>query len=79
MLRRAILDYVEIERPPWLQQALNGRARVLAFSGPKVAQVMIEAGLKAGVSADVVEFWDELAARARGLRDARLGVELFRR
>lgn len=72
MLRHAILDYVEVERPSWLQAALRGRGPVLAFAGPKIAQVMVEAGLKSGSTPDVVAFWDDLAARARGLRDARL-------
>jgi uncharacterized protein DUF3883 len=71
-LRRVILDYVDTEGPPWAQNATYGRRRVLSFAGAAVAQVFLEAGLIDGTEEDVVAFWDVLAARARGLRDARL-------
>jgi hypothetical protein len=45
---------------------------VLEYSPPEISQVCREAGLAAGTSADVVAFWDLLAARARGLHDVRL-------
>ena len=44
----------------------------MAFAGNGVAQVFVEAGLANGFDDDVVAFWDELAARARGLRDVKL-------
>lgn len=70
--RAAILDYIEIVRPAWLQAASSGRSRVLQFVGTKIAQVLDEAGLAKGTDPDTVEFWDALAARARGLKDDRL-------
>ena len=33
MLRQALLDYMDIERPPWLQNATYGRSRVIRFAG----------------------------------------------
>lgn len=74
MLRQAILDYVEIERPAWLQNAIFGRARVLSFASSDVAQVFVEAALATGADDDVVEFWDLIAARARGLRSEHLNA-----
>lgn len=72
MLRQALLDHIDTARPPWVQCATYGRSQVMAFAGSGVAQVMVEAGLANGYGDDVVAFWDELAARARGLRDASL-------
>lgn len=74
-LRRALLDYVESERPAWLQATTYGRTRLLAFAGSQVYQVFVEARLAEGTDDDVVEFWDELAARARGhLNDHLLAI-----
>lgn len=72
MLRQALLDHIDAKSPPWVQCALYGRSRVLAFAGNGVAQVLVEAGLAHGFDDDVVAFWDALAARARGQRDGRL-------
>ena len=71
-LRQALLDYIDIERPPWIQNASFGRSRVLAFAGVAVAQLFVEGNLADGSSDEVVAFWDELAARARGNTHARL-------
>ncbi|RLJ64615.1 DUF3883 domain-containing protein [Sulfurisoma sediminicola] len=71
-LRRALLDYIDTVRPSWIQNATFGRARVLAFAGSDIAQVFVEAGLAYGISDEVVAFWDEMAARARGQKGARL-------
>lgn len=72
-LRQALLDYIDIERPSWIQNASFGRSRVLGFAGSQIAQVFSEAGLADGTDDAVVAFWDALAARARGQRDDRLG------
>jgi hypothetical protein len=77
-LRRALLDYVEAVRPPWTKLASDGRARTLRFSPPGVAQLMSEAYLAEGYDEEVVEFWDSLAAIARGQTDIRLS-EIGRR
>lgn len=71
-LRRALLDFIDIERPSWIQNASFGRGRVIGFAGTQIAQVFVEAGLADGTSDAVVAFWDALAARARGWRDDRL-------
>lgn len=71
-LRQALLDYIDLERPPWIQNASFGRARVLAFAGSEITQVFVEAGLAHGTDSDVVSFWDALAARARGQKADRL-------
>lgn len=72
MLRQALLDHIDAVKPAWVQCAAHGRSKVMSFAGTGVAQVIVEAGLAGGFGDDVVEFWDLLAARARGLRDASL-------
>ena len=72
-LRQAMLDYVEVIRPPWIKNAIDGRLRVLSFSPTEIAQSLIEAELARGYDTEVVQFWDRLAALARGLRSAELG------
>jgi hypothetical protein len=69
MLRQALLDYVDTERPAWIQNATHGRARVLAFAGTETAQTFVEADLASSTDEDVVAFWDALAARARGQKN----------
>lgn len=71
-LRQALLDYIDIEHPSWIQNASFGRSRVLAFAGSQIAQVFAEAGLADGTTDEVVAFWDLLSARARGQRNERL-------
>jgi hypothetical protein len=73
-LRQAILDYIDVEEPFWLQDAAFGRKRLLAFVAPEIAQLFLEAGLVHGTGAEVVGFWDSLAARARGQKDNRLSA-----
>lgn len=73
-VRRALLDYIEVIRPPWIQNAPFGRNRVITFAGSDIAQVFVEAGLAYGTDKDVVDFWDELAARARGQKAVRLNA-----
>jgi len=68
-LRQTILDYMEVEKPAWLQSVTYGRKRVLKFIGPHLEQVFSEAGLVDGVDADVISFWDVLAAAARGRKN----------
>jgi hypothetical protein len=72
MLRQALLDHIDAAHPPWVQCAASGRSRVMAYAGNGVVQLMVEAGLANGFEHEVVMFWDELAARARGLRSASL-------
>jgi hypothetical protein len=71
-LRQALLDYIDIERPSWLQNAAWGRSRLLSFIGSDIAQVFVEAGLAQGTEDPVISFWDELAMRARGQKQDRL-------
>ena len=71
-LRQMLLDYVDAEHPPWVQNARLGRARVLRFVDTGLRQVMVEADLVAGAEDSVIAFWDTLGARARGLRDDHL-------
>lgn len=72
MLRQALLDYIDVERPPWVQNATFGRSRVLSFANSEIAQVFIEADLAHGIGDEVVAFWDTLAARARGQKNNQL-------
>lgn len=71
-LRLALLDFVELASPPWVKMAIDGRKRVLSFAPAGVAQCLIEAELAVGQSQEIVRFWDQLAAIARGLRGAEL-------
>lgn len=71
-LRRALLDYIDAVRPPWVQNATFGRSRVLSFAGSEIAQVFVEAGLAHGTEKEVVAFWDAMSARARGQKNIRL-------
>lgn len=73
-IRQALLDYIDVIRPPWVQNATFGRAKVIAFAGRDISQVFVEAGLADGTGSDVVDFWDELAARARGQKGVRLNA-----
>jgi len=71
-LRRAILDYIDIEDPVWIQNAQNGRSQVLAYLDNKMKQVFVEADLLDSNDEDTIKFWDALGGRARGLKDDRL-------
>lgn len=71
-LRRALLDYVEVLRPPWTMLALDGRKKTLGFTPIEFRQSMTEAYLAEGYDDEVIEFWDRLAAIARGQQDTRL-------
>jgi hypothetical protein len=73
-LRQALLDYIEVVRPPWVQNATFGRKKVIAFAGSQIGQVFVEAGLANGTDEPVVSFWDAMAALARGQKNERLMV-----
>src|SRR5690606_30113726 len=70
-LREALVDHVNIVRPPWLQNAIFGRSRFLLYAPSEIAQVCREAGLVDDFSDETVAFWDRLSAIARGVRDLR--------
>lgn len=71
-LRRALLDYVEVVRPPWIMLSLDGRKRTLSFAPIEFRQSMIEAYLAEGYDDEVIEFWDRMASIARGQQDIKL-------
>lgn len=77
-LRTMLVDFIEVEQPPWLQLVPYGRRETLLQAPPGVRQVFVEAGLAYGDDDETVRFWDALAARARGLRDGVL-TEIGRR
>lgn len=77
-MRSLVLDHIDAENPPWLQLASYGRRDLLLQAPPGIRQVLVEAGLAYGDDADTVQFWDVLAARARGMRNAVL-TEIGRR
>jgi hypothetical protein len=72
MLRQALLDYIDFEKPPWVQNATYGRLRVIRFAGSELSQVFVEAGLVHGIEDEVVAFWDAVAALARGQKNSKL-------
>lgn len=69
-IRRALVNYVEIEKPQWTTLVLDGRARFMAFAPVEFRQSVSEAYLAEGYEPDVVAFWDLLAAIARGQQNA---------
>lgn len=77
-LRAMLVDYIEIEQPPWLQLIPYGRRETLLQAPSSIRQVFVEAGLAYGDDEETVRFWDALSARARGLRDGIL-MEIGRR
>lgn len=77
-MRQAVLDYVDVFEPSWVQNATFGRHKVLAYVSAEVKQVIFEAGLATGIDKDTVRFWDSLAAMARGQKDISLS-EIGRR
>lgn len=72
LLQRMLLDYVDVARPSWVQNAVSGRARVMSFAGSEIYQVFVEANLASGTNDQTVSFWDALAARARGQKSVAL-------
>jgi hypothetical protein len=70
-LRQALLDYIDIARPAWIQNARFGRSRVIAFAGSEIGQIFVEAGLSHSTDQEVIEFWDLIAGRARGQENDR--------
>ena len=77
-LRTMLVDFIDVEQPPWLQLIPYGRRETLLQAPLSIRQVFVEAGLAYGDDEDTVRFWDALAARARGLRDGVL-TEIGRR
>lgn len=71
-LRQAILDYVEVVRPPWIKNAIDGRLKTINYAPTEISQSLVEAELAVGYDDEVVAFWDHLAAIARGLRNSSL-------
>ncbi len=77
-LRRALIDYVEVEKPQWTALVLDGRARFMAFAPVEFRQTVSEAYLAEGYDPDVVDFWDLLAGIGRDQRSSALN-EIGRR
>ena len=73
-LRQALIHYVQVERPDWLQLSIDGRLRCMKFGPSGIVQTISEAYLAEGYEPDVIAFWDLLAAIARGQRSAALSA-----
>lgn len=69
-LHMLILDHIDAENPAWVQLAATGRREVLLQAPKGLGQVFVDAGLAYGDDQSTVSFWDALAARARGIRNA---------
>jgi hypothetical protein len=69
-LRQAILDFIDVVNPDWVQNAPFGRAKVVEFAPRGIRQIFHESGLSTSTDDDIVAFWDSLAARARGQSNA---------
>lgn len=70
--RQALLDYIDLKQPVWLQNAAFGRKRLLSFVNNQIYQVFLEAAAITESDDETVAFWDMIAARARGQRDSYL-------
>lgn len=73
-LRITLLNHASLLSPPWLQAARDGRGRVMAFAPIGVRQLLVEAEVAEGTTPEIITFWDQLAALARGQRDERLNA-----
>jgi hypothetical protein len=77
-LRQAIVDYVDVAKPSWLQNAPYGRKKLLLYASKNVYQCFLEAELIVATSEEVVKYWDTLSAMARGIQKDAL-VEIGRK
>jgi hypothetical protein len=67
-LSKALLIYSETFKPYWLKYSLYGREKVLRFCSNEIRQIINEAKLDIGESAETVLFWDKLAEIARDIK-----------
>lgn len=72
-VRKFLMTYMDVERPPWLQLVPKGRRFALQFAPEGVRQILYECGLAREISPDVVRYWDMLAQHARGNKGLRRG------
>jgi len=66
-MRRQVEKLIELIKPDWAASAVQGRKAILNYVDANVRQCFNEAGLVAGNEKDVVEWWDRLAAKYRGV------------
>ncbi|CAD7050733.1 hypothetical protein RHAB21_04209 [Pseudorhizobium halotolerans] len=55
-----LVDFIEVEQPPWLQLVPYGRRETLLQAPPSIRQVFVGSGLAYGDDEDTVRFWDGL-------------------
>jgi hypothetical protein len=68
-VREQLRDFIRATTPAWGSLIPRGRAEVCRFVPADVAQCFEEAGLlEEDVTPEIVEWWDDLANKARGLR-----------
>jgi len=66
-LRQQIRDFIQVVQPAWAKLLPAGRAESLPFMPEPARQCFSEAGLgQSPPSDDVIEWWDNIAAAARG-------------
>ncbi len=65
-MRRQVEKLIELMKPDWAASAVQGRQAMLNYVDANVRQCFKEAGLAERHDADVVEWWDRLAAEYRG-------------
>lgn len=66
-MRRQIEKLLELTEPDWAASAVQGRKAMLNYVDANVRQCFKEAGLAEAHDTDVVEWWDRLAAKYRGV------------
>lgn len=66
-MRRQVEKLLELMEPDWAASAVQGRKAMLNYVDANVRQCFKEAGLAEAHDTDVVEWWDRLAAKYRGV------------
>lgn len=74
-LRHQLRDVIVSLQPAWSKKLLHGRCEFSRYAPADVVQCFADAGLLvASITETVVDWWDELAQLARGLRSAALSA-----
>lgn len=68
-MREQMRDIIVVTTPAWAKLIPRGRAELSHYVPADIEQCFVEAGLlDANPSREIVQWWDELASQARGLR-----------
>ncbi len=72
-LRAQLRDLISADKPVWSKLIPRGRRELTRTAPSEVTQILSEAGLlDSPPTDDVIIWWDEMSAIARGIRDSRM-------